>query len=97
MNFWALSLNALGIRHRRFSKRSSISILLAALPPLGFSPKILGFSIESWVLGLFSEALGFFLGFFERPWFFRGFLGFSRENTRILGFSAESNEFEGIR
>ena len=35
-------------------------VQLAALPLLGFSPKILGFSIESWVLRFFSEDLGFF-------------------------------------
>ena len=31
-----------------------------ALPLLGFSPKILGFSIQSWVLRFFLGALGFF-------------------------------------
>ena len=39
----------------------------SALPPLGFSPKILGYSIESWVLGFLSEGLGFFLGFLKGP------------------------------
>src|SRR6218665_24268 len=41
-----------------------------ALPLLGFSSEILGFSIESWVLGYFPEGLGFVLGLFQRPWVF---------------------------
>src|SRR6218665_210953 len=44
-----------------------------ALPLLGFSPKILGFPIQSWVLGFFSESPGFFLGFFKELGFFLGF------------------------
>src|SRR6218665_3944482 len=40
----------------------SVKRTRSALPPLGFSPKILGFSIESWDLG-FSEDLGFFQRF----------------------------------
>jgi len=57
---------------------------LPALPPLGFSPKILGFSIESWVLGLFSEDLGFFLGFFERPWVCLGFFHIFHEKIHVF-------------
>ena len=41
------------------------SLRLAALPLLGFSPKILGFSIESWVLGSFPEGFGFSLVIFH--------------------------------
>src|SRR6218665_1888558 len=37
-----------------------VGMLRPGLPPLGFSPKILGFSIQSWVLGFFLTALGFF-------------------------------------
>jgi len=44
-----------------------------ALPLLGFSPKILGFSKQSWVLGFFAEDLGFFQGFSKGPWVFLGF------------------------
>jgi len=68
--------------------------LNSALPILGFSPKILGFSMESWVLGFFPEGLGFFYGFSKT-------LGFSwvfHEKIHVFKrFLAESNEFKKIR
>ena len=40
-------------RPSRVAVHLSVGVQIAALPPLGFSPKILGFSIQSWVLGFF--------------------------------------------
>src|SRR6218665_3303253 len=51
-------------------ERSASSFSQAALP-------LLGFSKQSWVLGFFSEDLGFFLGFSKGPWVFLGFFKIS--------------------
>jgi len=59
----------------------------SALPRLGFSPKILGFSIASWVLGFFPEGLGFFLGFFKH-WVFLGFFKFHQKIHLLKWFLA---------
>src|SRR6218665_67687 len=64
----------------------------SVLPLLGFSPKILGFSKQSWVLGFLSEGLGFFLGFSKGPWVFLGFFKLARKYIFLL-FSAESKTF----
>src|SRR6218665_4138931 len=50
----------------------------AALPLLGFSPKILGFRSNLGFL-VFSESLGFFLGFFKHLGCFLGFFIFYRK------------------
>ena len=50
-----------------------------ALPLLGLSPNILGFSIQPWVL-FFYEDLGFFLGFFKFM-VFLGVFDISPKNT----------------
>src|SRR6218665_1882488 len=75
------------------SRASSHVILKPALPLLGFSPKILGFMIESWVLGFLPEGLWLFLGFFQRPWVFLGFFHISPKIHLFKWFLAKSKEF----
>src|SRR6218665_2892044 len=65
----------------------------AALPLLGFSPKILGFSKQSWVLGFVSEGLGFFLGFLKGPWVFLGFFKFTRKYIYFCCFLQKVRHF----
>ena len=63
------------------------------MPLLGFSPKILGFPKQSWVLGIFFEGLGFFLGFSKGPWVFHGFFKICPKIHLFLLFFAESKTF----
>src|SRR6218665_1560784 len=65
----------------------------SALPLLGFSPKILGFRKQSWVLGFSFEGLGFFLGFSKVPWVFLGFFQICPKIYLFLLFFAESQTF----
>jgi len=44
----------------QFDPSKSFCSAVGSVALLGFSPKILGFSKQSWVLGFFLRALGFF-------------------------------------
>ena len=76
-----------------YAKRSEFKVqtpkerIYTALSLLGFSPKILGFSIESWVLGFFLRALGF-SRVFNYLGFFLGFftLIFTKKYIYLTGF-----------
>ena len=63
------------------------------LPLLGFSPKILGLSIESWVLGIFPEGRGF-SRIFQNLGFFLFFSDFTKKYIYLSAFCFKVRDFK---